>query len=106
MPHTRWTAPWPRALLAAGLVAIVLLGATSCGLFPKQPTTAKPPAAPPPTTQPPVVKPPENPPVPGVLAEGKPAPAFELQVLNSTGTVRFPDAFKGKVVALEFFSTG
>jgi len=112
--RTRWTASWPRVLFAAVLVAIVLMSATSCGLFPKQPTTAKPPAAPPPTTQPPqqppaqppVVKPPENPPAPGILAEGKPAPAFELQALNSTGTVRFPEAFKGKVVALEFFSTG
>ena len=114
MRDTRWTARWSRGLLAAIFLAIVLLSATSCGLFPKQPTTAKPPVAPPPTTQPPqqppaqppVVKPPENPPAPGILAEGKPAPAFELQALNSTGTVRFPEAFKGKVVALEFFSTG
>ena len=98
VPHTRWTvswtsaasharrtASWTRVALIVAVATVVLVGATSCSLF---------------------TKPPEGPSGPSVLAEGKPAPVFELQALGSTVPVRFPDAYKGKVVALEFFSTG
>jgi len=104
------TVSWLRVMVATGTMLSVLAGATGCTLFPKPPAVATPPPAtqPPaqPPTQPPVAKPPENPQPPSVVTQGKLAPPFQLQALNSSSTVRFPDAFKGKVVALEFFSTG
>lgn len=81
MPRTRPTAPRLNVVYVTAVAAIVLVAATSCGLLSRPPASA-------------------------VVTIGKPAPAFELQALDSAGTVRFPDAFKGKVVALEFFSTG
>jgi len=109
VPRTRSTVSRLRTMAVATLMLGVLVGATACGLFVKPPTVATPPAAtqPPsqPPTQPPVARPPENPQASSVVTQGKPAPPFQLQALNSTSTVRFPDAFKGKVVALEFFST-